>query len=204
MTLKIEIVTDSTRFGIIRQSWQELWDRSGGFIFQHHDWIAGWLDGIRDRRDIKLHIALAWEGDRLCAAMPCAVHRRSGLRVLVWAAQLFSDYCDCLVDSAYKNAGPLPLLWDELRQSGGFDLVSLQQIRPDAKCRTFFDRLAGDGTQLQHADRAERCMRIESHWSDGESFFRSLNKKARNNHTRGKRILTELAGEVRFRFEERP
>jgi CelD/BcsL family acetyltransferase involved in cellulose biosynthesis len=42
-------------------------------------------------------------------------------------------------------------------------------------------------------------MRIDNRWPNGEAFFRSLNKKGRNNHTRGKRILAELGGEVRFR-----
>ena len=45
-------------------------------------------------------------------------------------------------------------------------------------------------------------MRIDNRWPDGESFFRSLNKKGRNNHTRGKRILAELGGDVSFRFVE--
>ena len=45
-------------------------------------------------------------------------------------------------------------------------------------------------------------MRIENQWPDGTAFFRSLNKKARNNHTRGKRILSELGGEVSFRVIE--
>jgi CelD/BcsL family acetyltransferase involved in cellulose biosynthesis len=45
-------------------------------------------------------------------------------------------------------------------------------------------------------------MRIENRWSSGEGYFRSLNKKARNNHTRGKRILSELGGEVSFRVIE--
>ena len=56
--------------------------------------------------------------------------------------------------------------------------------------------------RLQHGERTERCMRIENRWPDGEAFFRSLNKKGRNNHTRGKRILAELGGEVSFRSME--
>ena len=204
MTPKIEIVTDAVRFANLRSAWHELWKRSGGFIFQDHDWITGWLAGVQDRREIKLMIVLAWDGDRLCGAMPCAVHRRSGLRVLNWAAQLFSDYCDCLVDPNDDASSVLLSLWDGLRQAGGFDLINLQQIRPDAKCRLFLDRLARDGSQLQHGDREERCMRIESQWSNGDAFFRSLNKKGRNNHTRGKRILAEIGGEVRFRAIEAP
>ena len=190
------------RFAAIRPAWQQLWECSGGYIFQAHHWIAGWMSGVRDRKEIRLNIALVWDGERLCGAMPCAIHRRSGLRVLTWAAQLFSDYCDCLVDQAHANAAVLPLLWRALRRSGGFDLINLQQIRPDARCRDFLDRLADDGSQLQRGDREERCMRIDSHWPDGEAFFRSLNKKGRNNHTRGKRILAELGGDVQFRFVE--
>ena len=202
MTLRTEIVTDSAEFASVRQAWRQLWERSSGFIFQNGDWIDGWLTGVRDRKEIKLRIALAWDGERLCGAMPCAVHRRSGLRVLTWTAQLFSDYCDCLVDPAYESAVVLSSLWDCLHHAGGFDLISLQQIRPDARCRAFLDRLAGKGSRLQPGDRFERCMRIENRWPDGDAFFRSLNKKGRNNHTRGKRILAELSGEVRFRAVE--
>src|SRR5690349_2805493 len=123
--------------------------------------------------------------------MPCAVHRRKGLRILHFAAQLFSDYCDCLIDPAHDPAVLMPLLWDGLKQSGGFDLVNLQQIRTDARCRPLFATLAGDGASWR-IEPQERCMRIDNHWPNGAAFFRSLNKKARNNHTRGKRILTEL------------
>jgi CelD/BcsL family acetyltransferase involved in cellulose biosynthesis len=202
VTLKIEIVTDAMRFATIRQAWRQLWERSDSYIFQDHDWITGWLAGVRDHGEVKLRVALAWEGDRLCGAMPCAVHRRSGLRLLTWAAQVFSDYCDCLLDPAYDDASLLLLLWDGLRQFGGFDVINLQQVRPDAKCRQFLDRLVKDGAKFHYGDRQERCMRIENRWTNGEFFFRSLNKKGRNNHTRGKRILAELGGDVRFRLVE--
>jgi CelD/BcsL family acetyltransferase involved in cellulose biosynthesis len=202
LILTVEIITDSARFGAVQQAWRQLWERSDGYIFQGHDWIAAWHAALSDRRDIKLQVAVAWDGDQLCGAMPCAVHRRSGLRVLSWAAQLFSDYCDCLVDPAYEWTGVLPLLWDGLNRARGFDLISLQQLRPDARCREFLDRLASDGSRLQYSERSERCMRIENRWPNGEAFFRSLNKKGRNNHTRGKRILAELGGDVSFRAVE--
>jgi CelD/BcsL family acetyltransferase involved in cellulose biosynthesis len=199
VTLRVEIVTDTARFAAVRSTWHDLWERSTATIFQSHDWITGWISGAGDRSEIRLQMALAWDGDRLMGAMPCAVHRRTGLRVLTFAAQVFSDYCDGLADPACDSAVLFPLLWDGLRQAGGFDLISLQQVRPDAKCRAFLDRLSSDGRRLQHGEREERCMRIDNRWPNGEAFFRSLNKKGRNNHTRGKRILAELGGEVRFR-----
>ena len=202
MNFRLEIVTDLERFTALRDPWQQLWAASNGRIFQSHDWISGWLAGVRDRKEIRPQIALAWQGNLLAAAMPCAVHRRSGLRILHWAAQLFSDYCDCLVDQAQDGSVLLPLLWDGMKQFGGFDLISLQQVRPDAGCRGFLDALVNNSGQLEIAPREKRCMRIENQWPDGTAFFRSLNKKARNNHTRGKRILSELGGEVSFRVIE--
>jgi len=199
VTLQIEIVTDTRRLAAVRQEWQELWERSAATIFQSHEWISGWAVGVRDRKEIRLQIALARDGQRLVAAMACAVHRRTGIRILTFAAQSFSDYCDAMVDPAYDDTAVFPLLWGGLRQFGGFDLINFQQVRPDAKCRGFLDQLVRDRNGLRCADRAERCMRIDNRWPDGEAFFRSLNKKGRNNHTRGKRILGELGGEVRFR-----
>jgi len=202
MKFRLEIVTDPARFDALREVWQRLWAASEARIFQSHDWISGWLAGVRERKEIRLQFALAWDGNRLAAAIPCAVHRRTGLRTLHWAAQLFSDYCDCLVDPGHDRAILLPLLWDGLKQFGGFDLIGLQHVRPDACCRPFLDALVHDAGQLQVGTHRQRCMRIENHWPDGAAFFRSLNKKARNNHTRGQRILTELGGDVSFRVIE--
>lgn len=190
--MQTEIVTDLDRFEMMRAAWCDLWVRSDGAIFQHHDWLTGWWKGVRDRSDIKVCIAVTRKGDRLVAALPFAIYRRTGLRVLGWAAFLFSDYCDCLVDpSAYEA---LLVLWQAFRRSVGFDIIQLRQVRPDAKCVEFLGELGS----VHPTERQERCMRIDNLWNDGEAFFRSLNKKGRNNHTRGKRILEEAGGTVRF------
>lgn len=202
MTPRIEVVTEPARFRELAGVWQSLWQAANGRIFQRHDWLAGWLDGVQERREIRLHVVLAWNGDVLAGALPCAVHRRSGLRVLQWAAQLFSDYCDSLIHPAHDAGATLSAMWDAMWRQGGFDLVSLQQVRPNAVCRSFLDRLAQRGVQLHPGDRTERCMGIANQWPSGEAFFRSLNKKGRNNHTRGKRILSEIGGEVCFRVIE--
>ncbi|WP_428484948.1 GNAT family N-acetyltransferase [Rhodopila sp.] len=202
MTIRIEIVTDSARLAAVRDAWQRLWNQAQSYVFQTHDWLSGWIAGMHGRKEMRLLIGLAWDDDTLIGIMPCAIHRRSGLRMLHWAGQLFSDYCDCLVDPAYPRSVVLKRLWDALWHAGGFDLISLQQVRPDAQCRPLLDLMTGDGEPLQYASRQDRCMRIENHWADGAAFFRSLNKKGRNNHMRGKRILTELGGDVAFEVIE--
>lgn len=203
MNVRVEIVTDRARFAALRDAWQQAWDQSGTHIFQSHDWISGWLTGMRDRNEIRIQIALVWDGESIVGILPCAIHRRrSGLRVLQWAAAPFNDYCDCVINPAYGITPTLRRLWEAMRQAGGFDLISLQQVRPDAQCRAFLDAMAEGNGPLHDASRQERCMRIDSNWSNGNAFFRSLNKKARNNHTRGKRILGELGGEVALQVLE--
>jgi CelD/BcsL family acetyltransferase involved in cellulose biosynthesis len=198
VSLRTEIVCDPARFAAVGPAWQELWKRCGGGIFQSHDWIDSWVAATADRREIKLQVALAWDGETLRGVLPCAIYRRSGLRLLSWAAQLFSDYCDCLVDPCVDIAAVIMEMWDCQRRAAGFDLISLQQVRPDAVCRPFLEHMVLERGQLRYGERTERCMRVENRFKDGEAFFRSLNKKGRNNHTRGKRILGELGGEVTF------
>lgn len=194
---QVEIIRTLERFTALEAPWRRLWDKSGTYIFQSHEWLSGWVTGVQQRHDIRLQIALVWDGHKLVGIMPCAVHRRLGLRVLRWAAQLFSDYCDCVIDNDYSRAVIMSRLWNGMRQTGGYDFISLQQVRPDAQCRNFLD------VHLDVRDEhVMRCMRIDNCWSDGHAFFRSLNKKSRNNFTRGKRILSELGGDVAFEVVE--
>lgn len=196
--LRLEVVSDRQRFHELQAAWQELWLRSRSHIFQHHGWLSAWIEGVPARKELRLRVALAWDDEQLVGAMPFVVQRRTGVRMLTWMAQLFNDYCDCLLDPAHNSTALLDALWGKTQQSGGFDIINLRQIRPDANCRPLLDRLCQTGGLLHLEARQEHCMRIDNHWADGAAFFRSLNKKARNNHTRGRRILEELGGEVAF------
>jgi CelD/BcsL family acetyltransferase involved in cellulose biosynthesis len=202
MTPRITFARSADEFAAIRTAWQDLWARSAGYIFQHHDWLSGWMNGIAIRREIRVLVALAWDNETLVGAIPMAVHRRRGLRMLNWAGQLFSDYCDGLLDPLNDPNAILPALWQAIMQDGGFDLISLQQVRPDARCRRLLDDLTREPKELRPMERQERCMRIDNRWESGAAFFRSLSKKGRNNHTRGKRILSEIGGEPVFRVIE--
>ncbi|MBN8899309.1 MAG: hypothetical protein J0H35_14230, partial [Rhodospirillales bacterium] len=161
--------------------------------------MATWAADALHRRTARLRIMLAWEEGRLVAILPCAVLRWRGLRVLQWAAQDFSDYCDALVDPDTAWPATLNMLWEGALARGGIDLLQMHQIRPDARARRI---LVQDGNGLHLEDRHDRCLRIDCQWPTGEAYFRSLNKKGRNNHTRGKRIIEEIGGPVRFRCLE--
>ncbi|MBN8905944.1 MAG: GNAT family N-acetyltransferase [Rhodospirillales bacterium] len=196
MPITIECVTTLDRLAAIDGAWQGLWQRTGADIFQHHAWLSAWAADAVARRAAGLRIMLAWEDERLVAILPLAIGAKRGLRVLHWAGQDFSDYCDALVDPDAPWPAALVALWDAALQKGGIDVVQMRQVRPDARARRI---LLQDGNGLHVEDRHERCLRIDCEWPNGDAYFRSLNKKGRNNHTRGKRLIEEIGGPVRFR-----
>ena len=199
MSIEIEIARTPARLLEVGTAWRALWDRAGGEIFQSHEWLATWAGTIAEQAHMKLLVGLAWRGNDLVAVFPCAIERRHGLRWLTWAAQEVSDYCDVLIDSSVAGSTLLEEMWRAMYRAGGFDLVCLLQVRPDARVRRLLDSKLGVRNGLKPEARRVACMRIEREWPDGEAYFRSLNKKARNNHTRGKRILTEMGGSATFR-----
>lgn len=196
MFTRTECVSTPARLSEVATAWQALWHRSGADIFQHHHWMATWATGMAERSDTRFRIMLAWDGERLVAILPCVIRRHRGLRTLQWMAQIFSDYCDAIVDPDIDSRPVLDALWKETLDLGGIDLVQLRCVRPDSRMHRL---LAREGSGLRVEDRHEQCLRIDCNWPNGEAYFRSLNKKGRNNHTRGKRILEELGGPVAFR-----
>jgi CelD/BcsL family acetyltransferase involved in cellulose biosynthesis len=120
--------------------------------------------------------------------VPTFVRFWRGLRVLEWAAQEFSDYCD-----GVGEPGAVSWILDRVLSSSEFDLIRLKNIRRDALVYPF---LVGRGYPV---GGSERCLGLRCLWPDGESWFATLNKKKRNNHRRGLRILSDT-GEVVFRL----
>jgi CelD/BcsL family acetyltransferase involved in cellulose biosynthesis len=195
VTFRTEVVRDSARFQEIAGSWETLWRGADAHVFQSHPWLTAWWEGVRERGDSRLAIMLAWDGNRLAGAMPCVIHRHRGLRILSWAAQLFSDYCDVLVDPEYQSHTVSACLWDGFRQAVGFDITDFKQVRPDAVAYPLLRQITRTLDSGATSEK-ELCLRIENRWPDGHAWFRSLGKKGRNNFTRGRRILSELGGEV--------
>jgi CelD/BcsL family acetyltransferase involved in cellulose biosynthesis len=197
MSLRIEIVTDAPRLLEIEQPWQTLWGRCGADVFQSHAWISAWWSAVRSRPGVKLRIATAWHGDELVAVLPLAIQRERFLRTLRWAGELFSDYCDALIDTHREGRAVLQRLWEEIAGRGGYDVASLKQVRTDARAAWLLRHLCEQSSRSTMEPGA-RCLQVRRRWPDGAAFFRSLGKKGRNNHSRGKRILAELGGEVTF------
>lgn len=193
---RLEIVTDAARLTEIGPAWYELWARTDSLIFQSHAWISAWWHTAADRHNRQLRIGLVWNGDRLDAVMPLSLHKRRGLRFLVWAANSYSDYEDII---ASRDCPPATLqrLWAELTGSGGFDIALLNRLCPGARAREL--QGSGMGPALVPNHRSEVSHRVTGNWSSGKAWFDSQSKKARQNYRRKQATLAEF-GLAKFRL----
>jgi CelD/BcsL family acetyltransferase involved in cellulose biosynthesis len=183
--IRCEVIDNERRLDELESEWHALWLRTEGGVFQSYHWIkAWWLSSQTDR----LHIALAWEEGELTAVLPLAILRWHGVRILQWAAQSVSDYCDALGDSE----ATLRQLWTMVSKRGGYDIVRLKNVRLDAAIRPILQDAVAPG------EASDACLQVLSRWPNGERWFRSLNKKKRSNHSRGERMLSEM-GKVTVR-----
>ena len=198
-THRIEVATSAARLAEITPAWAALWQRADGLVFQHPDWISAWwrTTPYQDRRGLR--IGLVWSDERLEAVIPLATFKRSGIRILEWAAKEHCDYGDVLL-APDGDPQILPRLWQRILDDGGFDLVYLNRLLPDARIQTLLGAAApGRATILQPNHRSEISYRVAGTWQRGAQWFESQSKKARQNYRRGHKLLQE-GGPLRFRL----
>ncbi len=201
MSMRTEIIETSGQMAEVGPAWNDLWQRSTQSVFQSHGWIVSWLGSRQASDQSRLCVGLCWMDDRLLAVLPLVTRRHRGVRVLEWAAKDCSDYCDAILDPDPANGrAALELVWAAVVSAGRFDVAYLSHVRPNAAvARLFAARPLG--LELKPGHRSARSLQVQNQGGTGQSWFRSLNKKARNNHTRGMRIVGE-SGPVVMRVSE--
>lgn len=197
-TERLEVVSSADRLAAVESAWMELWQRTGGLIFQSHGWISAWWGTVRDRDQRSLRIGLIWNGDRLVAVIPLAIGRRKGLRFLEWAATSYTDYGDILVAPECSQSA-LDQLWARIWSKGGFDIAFINRLLPDAAAQRVFKPGVSGGIKLRRDHREEVSYRVAGQWSNGAEWLATHPKKTRQNYRRGLKMLEE-AGEVKFRL----
>lgn len=187
-----ELIQSDERFQEIADAWQALWVASGASVFQSHAWINE-CHRYLSRRNVHFHIGVLWDADRrLAAVVPCAIRRFKGLRVLEWAAQDFTDYCD-----GFGNPDALRTCWTALHKLRNYDLVRLKFVRPDAAVTPL---IVTDWTE---DSEGTKCLQLKSLWPTGDAWLQAHYPKARNNYSRGMRKLQET-GRVAVEFHTSP
>ena len=188
-----EIVTSSDRLRHLEFDWHRLWEAGERNIFQSYHWVEAWWSTRTTASH--LFIALAWDEQKLVAILPLAIRRWSGTRILEWAAQSVSDYCDAIAEHPEIVLAPL----GEVRKAGGFDIIRLKNVHPDS----LISRGLADVMECRQ-EIGEVCLNLTSDWTDGDHWFRNLNKKKRNNWSRGKRMLSQDARLAFLQVLKRP
>jgi CelD/BcsL family acetyltransferase involved in cellulose biosynthesis len=195
---RLEIVTTTERLAEVAGAWTTLWRDGNALIFQSHAWISAWWTTIPDRNQRALRIGLVWHGERLVAVAPLAVARRRGVRLLEWAAASYTDYGDVLVA---RDCPPhaLTRLWRQVRRAGGYDVVALNRLLPNAAARAMIATSDETGLGLKLNHRTEPSYRVAPPWTTGTAWLESQNKKMRQNYRRGYKALEET-GPAKFRL----
>lgn len=201
MSMQTELVTAPDRLAEVGPAWDALWSRGSQSVFQSHGWIMAWFNSRQAGDRSCLCVGLCWDDDRLVALMPFITRRHRGVRVLEWAAKDCSDYCDAVVDPDMADGWQaLEMAWAAVVGSAGFDVAYLSHVRPDAAVGALFAGWSRS-IRLRPGHRSARSLQVVSNGASGDGWFRSLNKKARNNHKRGMRILGET-GPVTVRISQ--
>lgn len=175
----VEVVTSVLRFRELETPWSHLWSNAPTNAFQSYAWIAAWV--AHKKSDYNLRIGLVWHADRLVAVLPMAVHRFHGLRILEWAAQCVTDYCDGLGEVA-----DLQTAWNAVMQLGQIDLVRLKNIPRGAKAQ-----FLADCRDMQFAED-EICLKMTFQHPSSVAWVKSFTAKRRTLYKRRRRLLDEI------------
>ena len=189
---RLEIIRTLDRLEAVGPAWTALWERAEAPIFRSHAWIKGWWSTIADRSQRELMVVLAWRGEVLEAVLPLATQKRRGMRMLEWAAKDYADYCDALLIPGASTA-ILHRMWNFLSAEGGFDVVLLNRLLPDAAARTLLEPAGRGGVLLRENHRTEVSLRVTGTFTTGEAWFEAHSKKVRQNYKRGVKVLSEDA-----------
>lgn len=187
--MQAEVVKATERLNQVGPAWERLWHRSNGSVFQSHGWVSAWWSAQKSASGLRLQVGLCWDGGDLAAVIPCVTRTHRGVRVLEWAAKECSDYCDAVAGPDARET--LAKAWQAIVESGGFHVVYLSHVRPGAALSWLLETGRRPPAVLRLGHRAEQTLQVRSNGLASAGWFRTLSKKARNNHTRGKRILEE-------------
>lgn len=194
---QVERVLSVEHLESLADAWNALAQRDPqARIFQSHTWLCTWL---RYHHCDRMEILVARRGDRLTAVLPLCAHTRGfgplSLRVLRFAADNDSDYCDALSDPEYPQ--DLGTLWAALRERADWHTLDLRYV-PE---RGYTTRLlpAGDAGILVDRQRHD----IAPYMDLSKDWRETLPKRQRDSILRRTRRLRER-GAVSFEVATHP
>jgi len=182
---QVERVLSVEHLESLADAWNALAQRDPqARIFQSHTWLCTWL---RYHHCDRMEILVARRGDRLTAVLPLCAHTRGfgplSLRVLRFAADNDSDYCDALSDPEYPQ--DLGALWTALRECDDWHVLDLRYVPEQGNVTRLLP--ARDTGILLVRQRND----IAPYMDLTEDWRKSLSKQRRDNILRRTRRLRE-------------
>src|SRR5918995_1592468 len=132
MNSKVMIIDDVQRFAALEEEWAELHHHSPQATpFQSWAWLYSWWEFYGEGNELWLMTVRNDQG-LLVGAVPLMLERSFGLSRLLFVATGPTDYLDVLVREGWADRVLEALVQTLKQMSSSWQVVDLQQLRPDA------------------------------------------------------------------------
>lgn len=154
---ELALVTDTPTLSALAPEWDGLVARTGRpeQVFQGFNWCWHWcrtyLDGDGSTGALRLAIVTGRIAGRLVLVMPLVVHRKAGLKQLVWLGEPVSQYGDVIAAPEARNAECLDQAWRFCIAATHADNANLRKVREDATVAPLLKSL---GTRITATEEA--------------------------------------------------
>jgi CelD/BcsL family acetyltransferase involved in cellulose biosynthesis len=188
--MKVERITDFSRFLELEEEWNSLHDASGFHcLFLTHEWFRSWWECLSGNYTLEV-LLFRDEKDRICGAAPMMTDGRN-LRFI--ASHEVTDYCDFLYLPDHKQEFFKSLLGYLSEKYSDHKILEFINIRSSTPTCDLIPRLAPE-YGYSHSLKETEVTPILSIPSTYEGYISSLKRKNRHEIRRKLKRLESLEG----------
>lgn len=182
--MKIHLVSDTGGLRAIESDWRALCERSTNHhYFQTFGWLWAWWTTSGENDGYRLHVVTIEEEGRLVLICPLVIQPGGPWRKLQWMGQ-DGDYGDAIVEDGGRAEIWLEAAWQALTRRKGYDVVVLDQVRPDASIRSGLAKRV----RVSESTSISPIISCDS-WPDWDSYYATRKSKFRSKQRRQRRRL---------------
>ena len=139
-TLRYKWVTSHPEFLALREQWELLGSSAIKTVFLTHDWLSAWLAELG--KDAELHVATAWDGERLAAALPLFGTRDRGRGrhcAFMGTGTLTPNHLDVIAAPAHRERTRAEFTKMVLEAHADWDVVEFDKLPADSETVEFLE-----------------------------------------------------------------
>jgi CelD/BcsL family acetyltransferase involved in cellulose biosynthesis len=182
---EFELVGSPDRFKALKPDWDALWLRcSDSSIFLSFDCCLKIWESIAEPAGRKLLCLVGWENGRLIAVWPLVIYRKLAWTCIRPLEANDAEFSDILIDDTSNRRDWTNAAWQVLKAKSGSDVMVLPYFPRESEVT---------GILHPHVTRSDQYVVIHlKSEKDWDTYYNSLSKNHRRNHTRARRRLVEL------------